>query len=115
MTRALSLEISDLAYFIELQDSLLLQQLNNKPPLIWQMSRDRANDAKVNESKKNLRRRRRQGNVSNDTGNTKNASINAVTRVQQRPPHASEADQAAGGVVNTNTPAKDSVRAARSA
>ena len=100
MTRALSLELSDLAYFIELQEFLLLQdgieQLNNKPPLIRQITRDRANDEKVNESKKHLRRRRRQGQKTDEIGNTKNTRINAVTHAQQRPSCGTEADQAAG-------------------
>ena len=87
--KALSLEISPLAYFTELEAVMLKEngigQLNDQLPLVIQISRDRANDEKP---KKHLRRRRHGRKITTGTGNTTILYIVQIPATTQiRPAH----------------------------
>ena len=114
---ALSLEVSDLAYFTELQPPLVqedgMNKLNTTLPLVFCISRDRTNDENRNPSKKHLRRRRRNKYVTiGEQGETPENTRNGTdTQAQEgRLTRDSEADQAAGVALN-----KDGCQAAKSA
>ena len=111
--KALSLEVSPLAYFNELEAVMLKEngigQLNDQLPLVIRISRDRANDEKP---KKHLRRRRHGRKITSGTGNTTILYIVQIPATTQiRPTHLqaertsqdSGGDQAAEEVVKNTT------------
>lgn len=109
---ASSVEVSEFVYFTKLNAARKMvggiEELNNKLPLVTQITQDRTDEEKRIFSKKHLRRRLRNKKIS-QRGNTANARINPKTQVH------TEADHAAGGVPTKTTPVRDESRAARSA
>ena len=115
---ALSLEVSELAYFTELYAELQMvdgiEELSNKLSLVTKITRDRADEGKRNANKKRLRRCLKNKTIR-QRGNTENTRIDSITQVQQSQSQCSEADHAAGGVATKITSVRDESRAARSA